>query len=392
VYFTAGQARKFMLLKQGLTDKHKFAGKQGAFAFVRQAGCIQFDPVDVCGRNADLTLQSRVKGYTKDMLDELLYKDRLLLDYPDKNTSIICAEDWPYFGQSREGARRRAAEHPELMELMEQTMRMIGEKGAVCPDDIQLDSDFKWRAYIVWSSGKNLSASVMEQLYGCGDLVVHHKSGARKFYDLAARHLPAGLLNAADPLADAFAFQKWTMLRRVGAIGLFWNRPSDAFWRFGTEERDKLFSSLLEDGRVTEAAVEGSRAAYYLLTSDLPLVEFILTDPILKPRCELLAPLDCFLWDRQLIRTIFNYHYQWEIYTPAVKRKYGHYVLPLLYGEQFAGRAEIIADRKNGALDVKNIWYEDGFKQNQKFKTALDACLKRFMRFNDCAEIRGFIS
>lgn len=73
---TARQARRFLLLHHGLLGPHRFAGKDGALAFVRQAGCIQFDPVNVCGRNAELTLQSRVKGFTRNTLDALLYEDR----------------------------------------------------------------------------------------------------------------------------------------------------------------------------------------------------------------------------------------------------------------------------------------------------------------------------
>ena len=62
---TNKQARQFILLKHGLLGAHKFIGKQGALEFVRQAGCIQFDPVDSCGKNAELTLQSRVKNFIR---------------------------------------------------------------------------------------------------------------------------------------------------------------------------------------------------------------------------------------------------------------------------------------------------------------------------------------
>ena len=77
---TLDQARQFILLRQGLLGEHRFIGKNGAYQYVRQAGCIQFDPVDVCGRNAELTLQSRVKGITRKTLSDLLYRDRLLVD------------------------------------------------------------------------------------------------------------------------------------------------------------------------------------------------------------------------------------------------------------------------------------------------------------------------
>ena len=100
---TNSQARQFLLLKHGLIGEYKFVGKQGVIDFIRQTGCIQYDPIDICGRNSELTLQSRVKGFTKEMLYNLLYEDRLLLDYPDKNTAIILTEDWPYFSMPEIG-------------------------------------------------------------------------------------------------------------------------------------------------------------------------------------------------------------------------------------------------------------------------------------------------
>ena len=114
ITLTNKQARRFMLLKQGLLGDYKFTGKQGAFDFISQTGCIQFDPVDLCGKNAEITLQSRVKGFKKTILYDLLYKDRLLFDYPDKQLSIIPTKYWPYFERFREAARARLKEHPEV--------------------------------------------------------------------------------------------------------------------------------------------------------------------------------------------------------------------------------------------------------------------------------------
>ena len=70
VTMTKDQAKRFILSKQGLLGKYRFVGKQGAYQYIRQAGCIQYDTVDVCGKNAELTLQSRVRGFTRKMLME----------------------------------------------------------------------------------------------------------------------------------------------------------------------------------------------------------------------------------------------------------------------------------------------------------------------------------
>ena len=109
-------ARRFLLLHHGLIGPYRFVGQQGVMDFVAQAGCIQYDPIDVCGRNAELVLQSRVRGFTKPLLARLLYEERVLLDYFDKNLAIVRVEDWlniPGLNAAARGstaARRYAAE------------------------------------------------------------------------------------------------------------------------------------------------------------------------------------------------------------------------------------------------------------------------------------------
>ena len=130
-FLTRDQAKRFLLSKQGLLGRHRFVGKDGAYQVVRQAGCIQYDPVDVCGKNAELTLQPRVRGSNKQMLSELLYKDRLLVDYCDKELAIWPREDWPRFA----GYRQRSIAHGQsfdgLPALEERAVAYIREHGPV---------------------------------------------------------------------------------------------------------------------------------------------------------------------------------------------------------------------------------------------------------------------
>lgn len=395
INLTKRQACQFMLLKQGLLGEYRFVGKQGAADFVRQAGCIQFDPVDVCGKNAELTLQSRVKGFTKQTLYELLYEDRMLVDYPDKNLSVFPVEDWPYFERYRRAARESGMRFPELAELEKQAKEYIARNGAVSSDELPIEGDIYWHSAIHWSGmwgeKSNAARAVLEQLYSVGELVIHHKQGARKFYALARDYIPAELLDAPDPLPDEFEHLKWRVLRRISAVGLLWNRPSDAWlniWGMKSPERNRAFGELLEEGKILEIQVEGLKNHLYCNAEDLPLVERVLGDEVFKPRCEFLAPLDCFLWDRNLIKELFGFDYRWEIYTPVAKRKYGFYVLPVLYGERFAGRIEAVAEKKTGTLVVKNIWFEDGVRQTKKLSAGIEKCVKRFAKFNGCWEVQ----
>ncbi len=391
---TRDEARRFVLIRQGLLGKHRFIGKEGACRYVRQAGCIQYDPVDVCGKNAELTLQSRVKGFTRDMLADLLYRDRLLVDYSDKELSIWPREDWPYFAGYRAMSRAHGASFPGLQELEAQAVAYIREHGPVSSDTLPIGGTIRWHSSMHWSGnwhGQSPAArSVLEQLYTDGVLLIHHKNGSRKTYDLAERYFGPELLNAANPCPDEPSFLKWRIRRRIGAVGLMWNRRSDAWLgiRMTPEERDAAFAAMEAEGRILPAGVEGLRAPLYLPAEDLPLLEAVRAGTAdTRRRLEFLAPLDPMLWDRRLIEALWDYAYSWEIYTPAEKRKYGYYVLPMLWGDRLIGRIEAAADRKNGVLTVKNVWYEDGVRRTKALAEALRGTVARLARFNGCGRI-----
>ena len=391
ITMTREQAGRFILSKQGLLGKYRFAGKEGAYRYIRQAGCIQYDPVDVCGKNAELTLQSRVHGFTKKMLADLLYKDRLLVDYTDKELSVWPSEDWPYFSSYRDRSKTHGAGFPGIPELEEQAVSYIRENGPVSSDTLPIPGKVFWHSSMHWSGnwhGTSPAArSVLEQLYTDGVLLIHHKTGSRKFYDLADKYFSRDLLEAGNPCPDEMSFLQWRIRRRIGAVGLLWNRRSDAFLgiEMTSDRRDEAFEKLEAAGAIRKTAVEGIRSPLYFLTEDLPLAEAVLADAVdRKPRLEFLAPLDPMLWDRKLIEAIWDYRYSWEIYTPAEKRKYGYYVLPMVYGEKMAGRIEAAADRKTETLVVKNIWYEPGIRQTKKLNAAVDAAVGRLAKFNGC--------
>ena len=388
---TIGEARRFLLRKQGLLGAHRFIGKEGALAYVRQAGCIQYDPVDVCGKNAELTLQSRVRGFRKETLRELLYQDRSLVDYPDKELSIFPAEDWPYFKEYREKSYRHGRQFEGLRELEDRAAEYIRQHGPVSADTLPVEGEIFWHSAVHWSGNwhKNSKAarSVLEQMYTDGRLVIHHKEGSRKFYDLAEKHLPARILTAPDPCPDRMEHIKWRILRRIGAVGMLPDRRSDAFLGIPmtTEERERAFRELEEERRIVPVGIEGLQSPLYALADDQAMIgEILAGDAAFRPRCEFLAPLDPFLWDRKLIADLFGFRYSWEIYTPADKRRYGYYVLPVLYGERFAGRIEAAADRGEHLLRVRNIWYEDGIRVTKRMQNAVNAAVGRLARFNGC--------
>ncbi|MCR5005881.1 MAG: winged helix DNA-binding domain-containing protein, partial [Clostridiales bacterium] len=194
-----------------------------------------------------------------------------------------------------------------------------------------------------------------------------------------------------DPCPDEQDYRCWRILRRIGAVGLLWNRGSSAFLgiELTNEQRQEAFARLEEQGRIRPVQVEGIRGPLFMLDEDRPLMEKVLAGTVdTKPRLEFLAPLDPMLWDRKLVEAVWGYQYSWEIYTPAAKRRFGYYVLPMLYGEDLVGRIEAAADRKNQVLLVKNIWFEEGVRRTKRLDHAIEMSIKRLARFNDCKEIQ----
>lgn len=391
---TRQQARQFILAKQGLIGAYRFSGKDGAYEYVHQAGCIQYDPVDVCGKNAELTLQSRVKGFSKSMLHELLYEDRKLVDYADKELSIWPSEDWPCFTSYRERSIRSGKTFKGLKTLETKALNYIRENGPVCSDDLPIEGEIFWHSSMHWSGNwqkkSQAARSVLEQLYTDGVLIIHHKKGSRKYYDLAEKYFPPSLLNAKDPFSNEEDFLAWRVLRRIGAVGLLWDKNSTAFLgiNINAEKRKRILDHLSRKGKVRAVLVDGIKQPFYFLSEDEPLMKKIVDgEADLKPRMSFLAPLDPMMWDKALVLALFDFRYSWEIYTPAPKRRYGYYTLPVLFGDRFVGRIEAVPDRKKGILEVNGFWLEPGIRKTVKLTRALERTLAGFAKFNGCTAV-----
>lgn len=394
ITITKQQARQFILAKQGLIGEYRFDGKDGAYDYVCQAGCIQYDPVDVCGKNAELTLQSRVKGFKKSMLWDLLYEDRKLVDYADKELSIWPVKDWPYFSSYRERSLELGATFEGLEELKEKAIEFIKENGPVCSDTLPIEGEIFWHSSMHWSGNwdkkSQAARSVLEQLYTDGVLVIHHKRGSRKYYDLAEKYIPKSILNKQNPCKNEDEFTTWRVLRRIGAVGLLWDKNSTAFLGLyiNAETRKRILSELEKKKKICSVMVEGFKIPFYYRAEDDDLMKAVISgEADIKERMSFIAPLDPLMWDKSLVFALFDFKYSWEIYTPQSKRKYGYYTLPIILGDKFVGRIEAIPDRKTGVLHVKGLWWEDDVRVTKKLNFAIDKTLKKFAKFNECKSV-----
>lgn len=382
---TQAQARRFILAHQGLWPPRAVAGKAAALDLVRRLGCLQFDPLDVVGNNPALVLQARVADFHPEMLTELLYTDRALLDGWDKNMAIYPVEDWPYFRRGREAARQHPGKSPAAVEAAEAYVRAeLEARGPLSSIDIDHDERVDW-----WWGPTRVARATLESMYNWGELIVHHRVHTRKVYDFARRHLPAALLDAPDPNVTEEAYTDWYVLRRVGSVGLLWNRAGGAW--LGAEclksrARQAAFERLTASGALVSVRVEGFAPPFYARREDWERLADSLAAPV-APEAAFIAPLDNLLWDRGLLEALFGLTYRWEVYKPAAEREYGYYVLPVLYGDRFIARCEPRRDKESqrdktrGALHIAQWWWEPDVAPTPEIEAAVQRCVADFARY-----------
>jgi len=314
------------------------------------------------------------------MLRELLYEDRKLLDGWDKNMSIYRVEDWPCFQRRREAAMRHPGKSPgPVRSIAPQVCEAIAERGPLSSIDLDFNRTVDWS----WAPTR-LARAALESMYSWGELIIHHKVHTRKVYDLASRHLPEELLSAADPNETEEQFHDWYVHRRIGSVGLLWSRSGTAWLGMSgikSRERTAALSRLLRQGRVVDVAVEGMKLPLYMRSEDRMALNKILDSSTPPPHAAIIAPLDNLLWDRRFVEELFHFSYIWEVYKPIAERRYGYYVLPILYGDRFVARFEPGRDKENGALIIKQWWWEPGMEQSERMQANLLHCFDRFLNY-----------
>jgi uncharacterized protein len=382
IILTAAQARRFLLMHQGLWPPRQLSGSAGVMKYLRRVRSIQFDPLNIVGHNQELVLQARVADFRPDVLDRLLYKNRRLLDGWDKQMSIYPVEDRPYFSRQRAEGQGRRAENPDVVRTITEVRKALKERGPLSSIDLDHDGKVDWP----WGPTR-LSRAALESMYFNGELVVHSKIHTRKVYDFASNHINPEILRAPDPNALEEDYRDWHVLRRLRGIGLAWARSSEAWLEIKgvkSKERAESFSRLLDRGLVRRIEVEGMRDTLYAAEADRAALARASARGAAAdhtPRACIIAPLDNLLWDRGLIRSLFGFDYVWEVYKPLAERKYGYYVLPVIYGDAFIARFEPGKDKETGRLLIKQWWWEPGVEPTRAMKAALIECFRSFAGF-----------
>lgn len=332
---------------------------------VERVGSLQFDPLEIAGRNHDLVLLARIDGYRRAWTDRWLYEDRVLYETYNKMLSIVPTAELPWYRLTwdRNRAAHEGGTFDEHAPLVEELLARIRDGGPLLPRDVGARAAIDW----YWRPTNQVRA-ILEALAEAGILGIARREGNLRVYDLVERLFPAALLAEHPPERDQRRHRLLSRYRGTGLLGT--GGQAEIF--YGTArtaaERTELRTELLELGELTPVEVEGLKGQRFVVTAELPILdraerELATGEPPggVDPGVAFLAPLDPFCWDRDLLRRLFDFDYVWEVYVPATKRRWGYYVLPLLYGDRLVGRIEPRIERRAGVLRIAGLWWEAGF-------------------------------
>jgi uncharacterized protein YcaQ len=373
-------ARRFILAHHHLWPPRQFEGKEGVLEYIKHVGSIQFDPINIVGRNPDLVLQSRVKDFRPNFLDQLLYEDRMLIDGWDKMACLYLTSDWPFFNRRRNFLRQNDDPRKPPDSILEEVLSEIRQRGPLS------SLDFKEHDKVDWHWGPTKAGrAALEYLYSHGCVGVHHRVNNRRYFDLIERLLPAELLNAPDPFIDSQDYEDWHVLRRVGSLGLAQTNTGE-YWSgilgVKSAQRRTALKRLAEHQKVIPLVIEDYPIEpLFIRSADLPTLEAIQEQAEPQPVTALIAPLDNLIWNRGLIDKLFDFQYTWEVYKPKAKREYGYYVLPVLYGDRFIARLDPAFDKKKRTLTIQNWWWQADVEHNTSLYASLEESLHAFAAY-----------
>lgn len=346
---SAAQARRVALAAQGFGRPRGAVGTRQLNLALERLAVLQLDSVNVFERSHYLPLYARLGPYDKALLDRLTFRPKSgYTEYWAHQAAIIPMEHRPLWHWAMKKWRGDkhflpwATENPQMLEFLRAELR---EKGPLTAGQVEHDANQRKGPWWGWSDVK----TGLETLFFWGEVVVAGRTRFERRYDLAERHVSPEILGREVPKDDAVR-----ELVRLGSRALGVGTVGDIadYYRLLQAPTKAAIRDLVDSGELLPVTVRGWDAPAYLHR-----------DARIPRRVEataLLSPFDPIVWERDRALRMFGFHYRIEIYTPAPKRVFGYYTLPLLIDESLVGRIDLKSDRQSGVLRVQSAWREPG--------------------------------
>jgi len=350
------EARRLAVRAQALDGQWAAPpGAEGVVRTVERLGYVQIDTISVVERAHHHILWSRLPDYAPQALDSLVGRGgRVFEGWSWRRTAAyLPTTDYPYYawrmrrvGASRDGWGAWLAEHADLAEGI---LARIRDEGPLGSADFAAPEGFQGRGWWDWKPAKR----ALEHLFVSGRVLVAGRKGFQRLYDLPERVLPEV---ATGPTPSDDEAVRWLIRRVLRSEGLS-RSPSGWGWKSTDEPLRTALAEMVASGEVVPVAVERTRAPYYLLP---PALDRVGAAPPDAAVARVLSPFDPLIIDRPRLGELFGRDYRLECYLPTEKRRFGYYVLPLLWGDEVVGRMDAKAHRADGLLEVRRLEIEPG--------------------------------
>jgi uncharacterized protein YcaQ len=384
VKVTVEDARRFLVARQLLAPARSLEGGPDAVLEVfRRLGSIQLDHVAVAGLSHDLVLHARVADYEPAWCDEL-FERREIVEAYNKGLSLVPASEFAWF-RVRPSSRwqKVLADNPDVAKRV---LERIRAEGPLSSTDFERETGptKDW-----FGAPMNAVRAVLEAFARTGELATARRDDNHRYYDLPERLLPAEALEHDLTLHEQLRHKMLSRYRAHGLLGAS-GRGEGIFDYLGPAKpdpahpeypgRNVMREELVELGELVPVDVEGVSGKRFVVRDD---VELLQAPPEPPPSVAFLSPYDALVWDRKLLGSLFGFEYVWELYVPPDKRRWGWYVLPIVFRDRLVGRIEPRIDAAEGAVQVLAVWWEDGFelRRAEGFVEAMREALGAYLRF-----------
>jgi uncharacterized protein len=374
------EVRAIVLRSQGLADQESpfGLGKAAVLEAIQHLGYVQVDAVSVIQRAHHHVLWSRVPNYQPEMLHELQSPDAAVFEYWNHAASYLPMADFRFSLPLMRKHRHEfhwSDDTPELRKSMRRLVTMIRKNGALKLSDVpSAGSTSGWFN----AAPSKIERRALHELWMRGDIMIRSRRGVEKIFDLPSRILPAGTERALPSKREAAEFHLLRNLRALGvAAAQELNYLQDA--GSGGESRIAL-AKLVKLKKVVEVQVAGfAKLRLFALPEALEL-KALLPKQIVR----FLSPFDNLTIQRRRLKWLFEFDYTVEIYVPPEKRKYGYFVLPILWGDHLIGRMDVKALRAERQLIIHHLIFEPSFRDWNVVKSSFAEALMHFTRFQQC--------
>ncbi len=383
LFWSEENARLFQLYAVGLHGKTYPKGKQGIASCFADLGVLQIDTLPILGRNHDLVMQARVDGVRPDLTLDTLHQDRLGFEYWDKVYCMIPVNHFPvlrHFMEGSEGksswfAEREKKLHQNAPSAMKKVYHAVKQDGPLSSQELE-DLGGPKQTQKGWSSPKYANQA-LDLLWNHGKLSIAHRKNFRKYFDLTEHVIPAEFFKKQQLKKD----EMWTywLKKRVANVGLLPLTGDNEAWAFVKQARTKkLIDGMLKRGELTQVSIENIKTPF-LAPSNADAMLNTASAKRLSAKARFIAPLDQLIWCRSAIKKLWHFEYIWEVYKPQAQRRWGYYVLPILYKDKFVARFDGKYDRRTGTLHVLSYHKEKGGLP--KTHQAIEAGFSRFLNY-----------